>query len=51
MSSSYPSAQSGAPSHKYCIEMQLPSIGHLNGSYGRHGSEKNKLLSLEYVYV
>ena len=34
----YPSGQSAAPSHKYWIEMQAPSPGHLNGSYGWQGS-------------
>lgn len=42
MSSSYPSEQSGAPSHRYWIEIQFPSPGHLNGSYGWHASESRK---------
>lgn len=37
-SSSYPSEQSGAPSHRYWMEMQLPSDGHLKGSYGWQAS-------------
>lgn len=48
ISSSYPSEQSGAPSHRYCMEMQFPSIGHLKGTYGWQGSVnilKKKLIS------
>lgn len=41
-SSSYPSLQSGAPSHKYCMDIQCPSPGHRNGSYGWHASGKRK---------
>lgn len=41
-SSSYPSGQSLAPSHKYWMEMQAPSPGHLKGSYGWHGSPGKK---------
>lgn len=39
ISSSYPSEQSGAPSHKYWIDIQFPSPGHRNGSYGWQASE------------
>ena len=35
-SSSYPSEQSGAPSHKYWIEIHRPSEGHRNGSNASH---------------
>ncbi len=35
-SSSYPSEQSGAPSHKYWMEIQRPSVGQRKGSNASH---------------
>ncbi len=34
--------QSGAPSHKYWMEMHRPSVGHLNGSKASHFFSINK---------
>lgn len=49
-SSSYPSAQSGAPSHKYWIEIQAPFPGHLKGSYGWHGSSTETKKKKKFQY-
>lgn len=55
ISSSYPSEQSGAPSQRYWIEMQFPSPGHLNGSYGWQASIRKKgntlKLNISFYYL
>ena len=43
--------QSGAPSHKYWIEMHLPSIGQRNGSNALHFVSKIKWCNKKVVVI
>ena len=50
-SSSYPSEQSGAPSHKYWMEMQRPSVGQRNGSKASHFKAEKQTIDKYYYKV